>query len=82
VASSLGLSTASGAAVKALGLRQLRIGPTICPGVPWTAGCTADGIALAVALKSGNFGAPDFFMTAWEHLATRNSSQSAAGDQT
>jgi uncharacterized protein YgbK (DUF1537 family) len=72
----------SGAAVKALGLRQLRIGPTICPGVPWTAGRTADGIALAVALKSGNFGGPDFFLTAWDHLAVRHESQSAAGDQT
>jgi uncharacterized protein YgbK (DUF1537 family) len=71
----------SGAAVKALGLRRLQIGPTICPGVPWTAGQTDDGIVLAVALKSGNFGAPDFFLTAWERLAAARSYKYADGDQ-
>ncbi|MBL8343524.1 MAG: four-carbon acid sugar kinase family protein [Rubrivivax sp.] len=59
----------SGAVVQALGVRGLRIGPTICPGVPWTealAGVSAEGPAapMWLALKSGNFGAPDFFSTA------------------
>ena len=33
----------AGAVVDALGLRRLRIGPTIAPGVPWTAGRPGDG---------------------------------------
>ena len=52
----------SGAVVQALGVTQLRIGAAICPGVPWT---QAEGLALDaplhLALKSGNFGGPDFF---------------------
>jgi len=59
----------SGAVVKALGLRQLRIGPEICPGVPWTTTETRDGRTLALALKSGNFGEPDFFLSAWGMLS-------------
>jgi 3-dehydrotetronate 4-kinase len=55
----------SGSVVKALGLKQLRIGPEICPGVPWTTAETVDGQTLALALKSGNFGAADFFLSAW-----------------
>lgn len=58
----------SGAVVKALGLKQLRIGPEICPGVPWTTAETRDGRTLALALKSGNFGEPDFFLAAWGKL--------------
>ncbi|MBW6495268.1 MAG: four-carbon acid sugar kinase family protein [Burkholderiaceae bacterium] len=55
----------SGAVVQALGVQQLRIGPPICPGVPWTqARLPAGGDALLLALKSGNFGAPDFFAQA------------------
>ena len=55
----------SGAVVQALGVQQLRIGPPICPGVPWTqARLTAGGDALLLALKSGNFGGPDFFAQA------------------
>ena len=52
----------SGAVVQALGVTQLRIGPAICPGVPWAQveGRPADD-ALHLALKSGNFGGPDFF---------------------
>jgi uncharacterized protein YgbK (DUF1537 family) len=53
----------SGAVVEALGARALQIGPEIAPGVPWTR--TPE---LALALKSGNFGAPDFFVTAWDML--------------
>ncbi len=52
----------SGAVVSALGLDALAIGPEIAPGVP--AMSTAAGPPLALALKSGNFGAPDFFETA------------------
>jgi uncharacterized protein YgbK (DUF1537 family) len=52
----------SGAVVQALGVAQLRIGAAICPGVPWTQaeGAAADS-PLHLALKSGNFGGPDFF---------------------
>ena len=66
----------SGAVVKALGISGLRIGPEIDPGVPWTTGITAKGNEqpnhkpLALALKSGNFGTPDFFLKAWNKLAT------------
>lgn len=57
----------SGAVVQALGITMLRIGPAIAPGVPWTVTQVA-GRPLALALKSGNFGGPDFFLTAWDHL--------------
>jgi uncharacterized protein YgbK (DUF1537 family) len=49
----------SGAVVQALGIDALRIGPQIDPGVPWTA--AEGGKPILLALKSGNFGAPDFF---------------------
>jgi uncharacterized protein YgbK (DUF1537 family) len=45
--------------VNALGVRALRIGPQIDPGVPWTS--SVGEPRLALALKSGNFGAVDFF---------------------
>jgi uncharacterized protein YgbK (DUF1537 family) len=48
----------SGAVAQALDLDALTIGPEIDPGVPILAG--PDG-CIALALKSGNFGAPDFF---------------------
>ncbi len=55
----------SGAAVQALGVTQLRIGALICPGVPWTqADNSFAGERLHLALKSGNFGGPDFFIEA------------------
>ncbi len=56
----------SGAVVLALGLQSLSIGPEIDPGVPALA--SADGKPLALALKSGNFGAPDFFEKALHSL--------------
>jgi len=56
----------SGAVVKALGITGLRIGSEIDPGVPWTE--TLGGHPMALALKSGNFGAPDFFMKALNML--------------
>ena len=46
----------------ALGVRALRIGPEIDPGVPWT--FSVDPPGLELALKSGNFGADDFFLKA------------------
>ena len=57
----------SGAVVAALGVTALEIGPEIDPGVPWTK--AIGGEPLVLALKSGNFGAPDFFLKAWEKLA-------------
>ena len=54
----------SGAVTEALGVRALAIGPEIAPGVPWTR--AADGKPYALALKSGNFGGPDFFRRAFE----------------
>jgi uncharacterized protein YgbK (DUF1537 family) len=56
----------SGAVVNALGVRLLRIGPQIDPGVPWT--FSVGDPQLALALKSGNFGAADFFAKALEML--------------
>jgi uncharacterized protein YgbK (DUF1537 family) len=59
----------SGAVVKELGVTGLVIGPEIDPGVPWTATLEAgDRPALALALKSGNFGSDDFFLKAWDRL--------------
>jgi uncharacterized protein YgbK (DUF1537 family) len=54
----------AGAVVGALGVVGLRIGPPIDPGVPWTTSLCDPPLALA--LKSGNFGAPDFFIKAFE----------------
>ena len=56
----------SGAAVKALGVRALMIGKQIDPGVPWT--MSLGNPRLHLALKSGNFGAPDFFTKAFTVL--------------
>jgi uncharacterized protein YgbK (DUF1537 family) len=63
----------SGAVVAALGVSALRIGPEIDPGVPWTASIPLNSQtgerSLALALKSGNFGAEDFFLKAWSLLS-------------
>ncbi len=56
----------SGAVVQGLGIGLLEIGPEIDPGVPWTR--VAQGRDMVIALKSGNFGAPDFFLKAWALL--------------
>jgi len=53
----------SGAVVGALGVQGLYIGPEIDPGVPWT--FSIGQPTLALALKSGNFGTPDFFTKAF-----------------
>jgi uncharacterized protein YgbK (DUF1537 family) len=57
----------SGAVVQALDVHSLRIGAQIDPGVPATA--TTGSQPLALALKSGNFGATDFFEKALRHLS-------------
>ncbi|WP_144717415.1 3-oxo-tetronate kinase [Agrococcus jejuensis] len=59
----------SGAVVQALEAGLLRIGPQLAPGVCWSGVTTPDGREVAVVLKSGNFGGPDLFSTAWEALA-------------
>ena len=48
----------SGAAVAGLNAPALRIGPKLAAGVP---AMRVEGTEIAVALKSGNFGGPDFF---------------------
>lgn len=57
----------SGAVVEGLGLETLGIGPEIDPGVPWMYS-TARGMPVAIALKSGNFGADEMFVSAWDKL--------------
>jgi 3-dehydrotetronate 4-kinase len=59
----------AGAVVQALGVTGLRIGRQIDPGVPWT--MSLGEPALALALKSGNFGAADFFLRAFSVLSGR-----------
>lgn len=59
----------SGAITKALGVDQMTLGPEIVPGVPWTS-ATSDGVSIALALKSGNFGDVDFFERAFDRLET------------
>lgn len=54
----------SGAVTRALNVDRLTIGPEVAPGVPWC--FTGNGLALA--LKSGNFGAETFFNDAFEML--------------
>jgi uncharacterized protein YgbK (DUF1537 family) len=56
----------SGAAISGLALDAVTIGPEIDPGVPALSTLGSDRIALA--LKSGNFGAEDFFAKALARL--------------
>jgi uncharacterized protein YgbK (DUF1537 family) len=56
----------SGAVVSALGIKGLEIGAQISSGVPATLSYGEPRYALA--LKSGNFGGPDFFAEALEEL--------------
>jgi uncharacterized protein YgbK (DUF1537 family) len=56
----------AGAVVGALGIRGLRIGREIAPGVPCTVSLGEPPMALA--LKSGNFGDADFFMKAFRTM--------------
>jgi uncharacterized protein YgbK (DUF1537 family) len=59
----------SGRVVSELGIDSITIGTAIAPGVAWSAGRTADGVPVNVALKSGNFGDEDMFTSAWAVLA-------------
>jgi len=52
----------SAAVVNALGIREVHVGPALAPGVPWV--YSDDGEPMLLALKSGNFGEPDFFLDA------------------
>lgn len=58
----------SGAIVNALKIRALRIGKEIEPGIPWTLGLGGPH-PVALALKSGNFGATNFLTHAWNSLS-------------
>jgi 3-dehydrotetronate 4-kinase len=58
----IGGGETSGAVLKALGIKMLGFGDEIEPGVPWTFSLDPQGFHLA--LKSGNFGGPDFFAKA------------------
>lgn len=57
----------SGACVQALAITQMKIGSQIDPGVPWCHAQTeaAPQEGLHLTLKSGNFGADDFFSKAF-----------------
>jgi uncharacterized protein YgbK (DUF1537 family) len=57
----------AGAVVSRLGVRSLRIGGEIDPGVPWTYAEGGD-TPLLMSLKSGNFGGREFFLKAFEVL--------------
>jgi 3-dehydrotetronate 4-kinase len=57
----------SGAVVSALGIRSCIVGPEIDPGIP---ALCVEGMPLNLALKSGNFGAIDFFEKALKALST------------
>jgi 3-dehydrotetronate 4-kinase len=63
----------SGAVINALGVKALSIGPEIDPGIPWTR--SIGGPDIVLALKSGNFGAPDFFLKAWTRLTTETTDE-------
>lgn len=56
----------SGAVVEALEIEAMEVGPEIDPGVP---ALKVPGRSLALTLKSGNFGSPDFFAKAGRVLA-------------
>lgn len=58
----------SGAVVKALGLPHFQLGPEVDPGVP-VLYSTSGGAEIGLALKSGNFGAADFYEKAIKALA-------------
>jgi uncharacterized protein YgbK (DUF1537 family) len=56
----------AGAVVQALGIKGLRIGQEIAPGVPCMVTLSQEPIALT--LKSGNFGNEDFFLKALKEM--------------
>lgn len=54
----------SGAAIERLGVKAIRVGHEICPGVPFTE--STGKPSLGLVLKSGNFGSDTFFEDALE----------------
>lgn len=58
----------AGACVQALNIEAMRIGMQIDPGVPWCYAMTPGRNSLHLALKSGNFGAPDMFVRAFRQM--------------
>jgi len=58
----------SGAITQRLGVTRMRIGREIAPGVPWMF-ASSQGADIALALKSGNFGATGFFAQALRKVA-------------
>lgn len=61
----------SGAVVDRLGIAGFRVGEEIAPGVPALRTIGRPGGDLAMILKSGNFGGPDFFEHALARLQDR-----------
>ncbi|GHE06329.1 HPr kinase [Defluviimonas sp. 20V17] len=59
----------SGAVIGALEIAELEVGPRIAAGVP---ALSVTGRDLVLALKSGNFGGPDFFAEAAKILAAKD----------
>jgi uncharacterized protein YgbK (DUF1537 family) len=57
----------AGACIRRIHGEQMQIGPQIDPGVPWcyASSTIAESEHLHLALKSGNFGRPDFFTRAF-----------------
>ena len=64
----VGGGVTSGAVVTALGFKSFRIGPEIDPGVPMLEANGQEPMLLA--LKSGNFGAVDFYAKALRMMET------------
>ena len=56
----------SGAVTAALAIDTLQLTDVVEPGLAWAVGTGQRTPRVAVLLKSGNFGAPDLFTTAWE----------------
>jgi uncharacterized protein YgbK (DUF1537 family) len=52
----------AGAVLESLDVRMVEFGDDVEPGVPWTYSIHPEGFTFA--LKSGNFGGPDFFLKA------------------
>ncbi|HEX5828131.1 MAG TPA: 3-oxo-tetronate kinase [Candidatus Limnocylindrales bacterium] len=56
----------TGAVLEGLGVRELRVGPEVAPGVPLLE--RVDGQRMLLVAKSGNFGGPDLFARAIEAM--------------
>jgi 3-dehydrotetronate 4-kinase len=59
----------SGAVVDRLGIPGFLVGPEIAAGVPVLRAVGGNGGAMLLALKSGNFGGPEFFSDALELMS-------------